>query len=177
VPETPRYLALNHNDEKALNILTKVNGLDKARIVLAEIKETVHEKVENVLTYGWKVLIIGILLSVFQQAVGINVFFIMPQPFSKAWFWKRRSYVANRNYGCGEYYIYAGSHFYCGQIRPETFADYWVDWNGSWNVCYRNFSSFSNNWCKYTHLYCDLHCGFYDVVGTDLLGVDFRDFP
>ncbi len=73
VPETPRYLALNHNDEKALSILTKVNGLDKARIVLAEIKETVHEKVENVLTYGWKVLIIGILLSVFQQAVGINV--------------------------------------------------------------------------------------------------------
>ncbi len=53
--------------------MTKVNGTDKARIVLAEIKETVHEKVENVLTYGWKVLIIGILLSVFQQAVGINV--------------------------------------------------------------------------------------------------------
>lgn len=73
VPETPRYLALAHQDEKALNILSKINGLEKAKIILAEIKETVHEKVENVLTYGWKVLIIGILLSVFQQAVGINV--------------------------------------------------------------------------------------------------------
>ncbi len=73
VPETPRYLALNHNDEKALSILAKVNGIAKARTILSEIKETVHEKVENVLTYGWKVLIIGILLSVFQQAVGINV--------------------------------------------------------------------------------------------------------
>jgi SP family xylose:H+ symportor-like MFS transporter len=73
VPETPRYLALNHNDEKALGILSKINGLEKAKTILAEIKETVHEKVENVLTYGWKVLIIGILLSVFQQAVGINV--------------------------------------------------------------------------------------------------------
>lgn len=73
VPETPRYLALNHNDEKALSILSKINGSVKAKAILSEIKETVHEKVENVLTYGWKVLIIGILLSIFQQAVGINV--------------------------------------------------------------------------------------------------------
>lgn len=73
VPETPRYLALNHNDEKALNILSKINGSVKAKAILSEIKETVHEKVEKVLTYGWKVLVIGILLSVFQQVVGINV--------------------------------------------------------------------------------------------------------
>jgi len=73
VPETPRYLALTHNDSKALSILTKINGSTKAQTILAEIKETVHEKLENVLTYGWKVLIIGILLSIFQQAVGINV--------------------------------------------------------------------------------------------------------
>jgi len=73
VPETPRYLALTLNDTKALSILSKINGSVKAEAILSEIKETVHEKVENVLTYGWKVLIIGILLSVFQQAVGINV--------------------------------------------------------------------------------------------------------
>ncbi|MDD3078371.1 MAG: D-xylose transporter XylE [Paludibacter sp.] len=73
VPETPRYLALTHQDEKALNILSKINGAEKAKIILADIKNTVHEKVEKVLTYGWKVLLIGILLSVFQQAVGINV--------------------------------------------------------------------------------------------------------
>lgn len=73
VPETPRYLALNHDDEKALTILSKINGSEKAKTILADIKETVHEKVERVLTYGWKVLIIGVLLSVFQQAVGINV--------------------------------------------------------------------------------------------------------
>jgi MFS transporter, SP family, xylose:H+ symportor len=73
VPETPRYLALAHQDDKALKILSKINGAAKAGVILAEIKETVHEKVEKVLSYGWKVLIIGILLSVFQQAVGINV--------------------------------------------------------------------------------------------------------
>lgn len=73
VPETPRYLALLHKDEKALYILTKINGVERAKVILSEIKETVHAKVEKVLSYGWKVLIIGILLSVFQQAVGINV--------------------------------------------------------------------------------------------------------
>ena len=73
VPETPRYLALTNNDDKALSILTKINGAAKANEILSQIKETVHEKLEKVLSYGWKVLIIGILLSVFQQAVGINV--------------------------------------------------------------------------------------------------------
>lgn len=73
VPETPRYLALIGHEEKAMHILAKINGINKAKLILAEIKETAHEKVEAVLAYGWKVLIIGILLSVFQQVVGINV--------------------------------------------------------------------------------------------------------
>ena len=73
VPETPRHLALVGNDEKALDILGKINGKNRAAEILKEIKETAHEKVEKVLAYGWKVLVIGILLSVFQQAVGINV--------------------------------------------------------------------------------------------------------
>jgi MFS transporter, SP family, xylose:H+ symportor len=73
VPETPRYLALAGKDNKALHVLTKINGINKAKEILSDIKETAHEKVEKVLAYGWKVLLIGILLSVFQQVVGINV--------------------------------------------------------------------------------------------------------
>ena len=74
VPETPRHLALIGQEEKALKILGKINGTSKANEILKEIKESAHnEKVEKVLSYGWKVLIIGILLSIFQQAVGINV--------------------------------------------------------------------------------------------------------
>lgn len=73
VPETPRYLAIVGQDEKAMHILSKINGKDKAKEILAEIKSTAHEKVEKMLAYGWKVLIIGVLLSVFQQVVGINV--------------------------------------------------------------------------------------------------------
>lgn len=73
VPETPRHLAIIGQDEKALHILSKINGSNKAKEILAEIKESAHETVEKLLSYGWKVVIIGILLSVFQQAVGINV--------------------------------------------------------------------------------------------------------
>lgn len=74
VPETPRHLALVGHEEKALHILGKINGTIKAKEILNEIKESAHhEKVEKVLTYGWTVLIVGILLSVFQQVVGINV--------------------------------------------------------------------------------------------------------
>lgn len=74
VPETPRHLALAGHEDKALKILSKINGSSKASGILNEIKESAHnEKVEKVLSYGWKVLAIGILLSVFQQAVGINV--------------------------------------------------------------------------------------------------------
>lgn len=73
VPETPRYLAMSHKSEKALQILTKINGATKAAKILKEINDSAHQTVEKVFAYGWKVLIIGILLSFFQQAVGINV--------------------------------------------------------------------------------------------------------
>lgn len=75
VPETPRYLALAHDDEKALSVLIKINGhKEKAERILSEIKATIGKKVRaKLFSYGKKVIIIGILLSVFQQFVGINV--------------------------------------------------------------------------------------------------------
>jgi len=75
VPETPRYLALTHQDAKALNVLEKINcSKEKAQSILSEIKSTVSEKATGKLfSYGSKVIVIGILLSVFQQFVGINV--------------------------------------------------------------------------------------------------------
>lgn len=73
VPETPRYLALNHEDDKALSILTRINGIDQAKIILQEIKGTVEKSSAKLLSYGVTIIVIGILLSVFQQFVGINV--------------------------------------------------------------------------------------------------------
>lgn len=82
VPETPRYLALSGQDDKALYVLSKINGEAKAREVLSEIKSTVTEKTEKLFTYGWLVIFIGIMLSVFQQAIGINaVLYFAPRIF------------------------------------------------------------------------------------------------
>ncbi|HNZ71050.1 MAG TPA: D-xylose transporter XylE [Prolixibacteraceae bacterium] len=73
VPETPRYLSLTKRDDEALKVLTKINGPEKAKLILAEIKDTVEHSSGKVFSYGKTVIIIGILLSVFQQFVGINV--------------------------------------------------------------------------------------------------------
>lgn len=75
VPETPRYLALVDQDEKALSVLEKINGSkERAQAILNEIKSTVTVSVKSkVSSFGWKVIVVGILLSVFQQFVGINV--------------------------------------------------------------------------------------------------------
>jgi len=73
VPETPRYMVLKGNEAKALNILEKVNGKEKGTQVLDEIKGSIVHHSGKLLSFGILVIIIGVLLSVFQQFVGINV--------------------------------------------------------------------------------------------------------
>ena len=82
VPETPRYLAMTGQDAKALDVLTKINGSEEAATILSDIKATTTEKTEKLMTYGFLVIFIGIMLSVFQQAVGINaVLYYAPRIF------------------------------------------------------------------------------------------------
>ena len=82
VPETPRFLALNGQDEKALAVLSRINGEDRARSILAEIKATAVEKTEKLFKYGVLVVFIGCMLSVFQQIIGINaVLYFAPRIF------------------------------------------------------------------------------------------------
>ncbi|MCD6596494.1 MAG: sugar porter family MFS transporter, partial [Bacteroidales bacterium] len=82
VPETPRYLVLKGNETKASTVLTKVLGEVKAAEVLKSIKDTLVDKSVPWLSFGGLVLVIGILLSVFQQFVGINaVLYYAPEIF------------------------------------------------------------------------------------------------
>ena len=82
VPETPRYLVSIGKYPVALNVLTKINGKQEASRILNEIKETMNVKTERLLTYGWMCIFVGIMLSVFQQAVGINaVLYYAPRIF------------------------------------------------------------------------------------------------
>lgn len=73
VPKTPRFQVLKGNDQDAIGTLIKYNGESKAKLILTEIKKSFHIKKAPWLSYGWGIIIIGLLLSVFQQFVGINV--------------------------------------------------------------------------------------------------------
>ena len=74
VPET--------QDDKAFGILSKINGSEKAREIIHDIKNTVTVKTEKLFSYGFMCIFVGVMLSVFQQAVGINaVLYYAPRIF------------------------------------------------------------------------------------------------
>jgi SP family xylose:H+ symportor-like MFS transporter len=75
VPETPRYLVMRENRERALQILRRINGEGEAEGILQRIIETIHLPAvsKHLFSFGSLVIIIGVLLAVFQQFVGINV--------------------------------------------------------------------------------------------------------
>ena len=72
VPESPRYLVLKKQENRALKLLKKINP-NNADGVLSDIKASLTEKRAPWLSFGGLVIVVGILLSVFQQFVGINV--------------------------------------------------------------------------------------------------------
>lgn len=86
VPESPRWLVMQFKEDKAVAILTKINGRHVAEQVLAEIKETVIGVGSSKLfSYGILIVVVEILLSVFQQFVGINEYCIMLLKYSRTW--------------------------------------------------------------------------------------------
>ncbi|EMR00551.1 sugar porter family MFS transporter [Paeniglutamicibacter gangotriensis] len=85
LPESPRYLVEKNDDEGARKVLIDVVGMSAGEATdqkIAEIKSTVNlERRQRFADlfggkFGFKTLIwVGILLSIFQQLVGINVIF------------------------------------------------------------------------------------------------------
>lgn len=73
VPETPRYLVLKDKIAKAESVLEKLVGRTEAKKELEDIEASLVQKDAPWLSYGLTVIVIGILISFFQQAVGINV--------------------------------------------------------------------------------------------------------
>ena len=73
IPESPRWLALSGKNEKALSILTILNGKINAKPELDAILSTLKQHSGKILSFGVRILIIGMLLSAFQQLIGIQV--------------------------------------------------------------------------------------------------------
>lgn len=78
VPETPRYLALNKQDDKAMDVLNRIyHSADHSRKVLADIVKTrnLEQNIKKtpLFAFGKKVIFVGIMVSIFQQFIGINV--------------------------------------------------------------------------------------------------------
>lgn len=81
IPESPRWLLVQHQPERAQTILMKIGGTSYADETISSLQQITSQKVE---TEGWsalrnrrfrKVLLIGIVLAIFQQWCGINVIF------------------------------------------------------------------------------------------------------
>jgi SP family xylose:H+ symportor-like MFS transporter len=72
VPETPRWLVMKGRREKAHNVLLRLSSEDEARAVLAEIEGSLTHTSGKLFAFGGLLLFVGIMLSVFQQFIGIN---------------------------------------------------------------------------------------------------------
>jgi SP family xylose:H+ symportor-like MFS transporter len=74
IPESPRWLMLKNRPEKAIKVLARINGEEKGKSELVEIEKSISGAASGKLfSFGVLIIVIGILLSVFQQFVGVNV--------------------------------------------------------------------------------------------------------
>jgi SP family xylose:H+ symportor-like MFS transporter len=76
VPDTPRWFVMKGRSDKALAVLDRLVGESAARTTLEEIKSSLvlpaQATGKPLFAFGSLVIVAGIMLSVFQQFVGIN---------------------------------------------------------------------------------------------------------
>jgi SP family xylose:H+ symportor-like MFS transporter len=88
VPETPRYLMLKGNEPGARAVLAKLATAEEGEQEITEIRASLAEHHSGrMLSFGAMLIFIGIMLSVFQQFVGINVvLYYAPEIFKNVGF-------------------------------------------------------------------------------------------
>jgi SP family xylose:H+ symportor-like MFS transporter len=72
VPETPRWLVMKGRRDDARKVLLRVTNEADAKQVLSEIEGSLSATSSKLFAFGGMVLFVGIMLSLFQQFVGIN---------------------------------------------------------------------------------------------------------
>ncbi len=82
VPDTPRYLVLKGRTAEARKLLGRLTDAATAEQTEREIEASLVVPRERLFAFGGLVVFIGIMLSVFQQFIGINaVLYYAPQMF------------------------------------------------------------------------------------------------
>ncbi|MFZ5831808.1 MAG: sugar porter family MFS transporter [Planctomycetota bacterium] len=88
VPESPRWLVRQRREQEAVLILTRIGGAAEAERELASIRSALAEESDSIAQLFRPGLrhaaVIGVVLAIFQQITGINVFlYFAPAIFSK----------------------------------------------------------------------------------------------
>jgi MFS transporter, SP family, arabinose:H+ symporter len=91
VPESPRWLVKKKRDEEAFDTLEKVNGKEKAKAIMDEIKAALsHETgtIAELFSPGLRMaLLVGVVLALFSQITGINaIIYYAPEIFKSIGF-------------------------------------------------------------------------------------------
>jgi sugar porter (SP) family MFS transporter len=93
VPESPRWLVLNHNEERAREIMKRIAPLDQVDELVASIHDSVQDATSNLIAKVREVfhpemrlvVIVGLIAAVAQQSSGINaVYFYAPTIFEES---------------------------------------------------------------------------------------------
>jgi MFS transporter, SP family, xylose:H+ symportor len=71
-PDTPRWFVLKGRKAEALAVLRKLSGEEDAQRTLRDIEATLVEPTRPLFSFGVLVLFVGVMLSIFQQFIGIN---------------------------------------------------------------------------------------------------------
>lgn len=77
LPESPRWLVINNKKSEAKNVFEKIEGKKLAKKYINNIEESLS--IKNKISFKYflkgnirKIILIGLLLAIFQQVVGIN---------------------------------------------------------------------------------------------------------
>ncbi|PZN33777.1 MAG: D-xylose transporter XylE [Proteobacteria bacterium] len=82
-PETPRWLVMKGRTREAQAVLSRLGSASEAQEILQQIEASLVVRSGRLFAFGGMVVFVGIMLSIFQQLVGINaVLYYAPLMFS-----------------------------------------------------------------------------------------------